>query len=428
MDEAAASAVLHREIVCPFCALACDDLTVEAESSRLRVMEHGCPRSAEAFARPFGNTVPQLAGQASSLEEATRHAAELLAASRLPLFAGLGTDTDGMRAVLRLAERTGGVVDHAGAPGLFANLMAMQSGGWITATLAEVRNRMDLLLLVGTDAVGLMPRFFERCVWPRQALLEEVLARRQVVYLGDAEHLEGAVAPDGRGAEIVGCAKHQLCEVVGALRALIAGRKLQAEEVGGVAIERLSELAEHLKGARYAVIAWAAGELPGPHADLLVASIAELIRALNATTRCVGLPLAGADNVIGANQVCGWQSGVALRTSFATGAPDYDPHLHGTSRLLERGEADLLIWIASFRHLPPPGTDLPTVVLGGASGAPGRPVEVLIPVGTPGLDHAGSVYRTDSVVAMPLRKLRETGLSSVAEVVGLIEQQLPGQG
>jgi formylmethanofuran dehydrogenase subunit B len=428
MYEVAGSAILHREVVCPFCALACDDLAVEAEGDRLRVTDRGCSISTEAFARPVQDAAPRLVGQAASLDEAVRRAAELIAASRLPLFGGLGTDTDGMRSVLRLAERTGGVVDHAGAPGLFANVLAMQSRGWITATLAEVRNRMDLLLLVGTDAAALVPRFFERCVWPRQALLEETLARRQVVYLGDAERLEAATAPDGRGAEIIGCARHALGEVIGALRALVAGRRLQAREVGGIAIERLADLAERLKSARYAVIAWAAGELPDPHADLLVGSITELIRALNATTRCLGLPLAGPDNVIGANQVCGWQSGVPVRTSFATGAPDYDPHRHATQRLLEKGEADLLVWISSFRDLPPPEADAPTILLGRAGEASARTPEVVIPVGTPGLDHAGSIYRTDGVVAMPLRKLRDGGLPSVAEVIGLIEQQLPGQG
>jgi formylmethanofuran dehydrogenase subunit B len=176
------------------------------------------------------------------------------------------------------------------------------------------------------------------------------------------------------------------------------------------------------------VIAWAAGELPGRHADLLVAGIAELIRTLNATTRCLGLPLAGPDNVIGVNQVCGWQSGVPLRTSFATGAPDYDPHRHAASHLLEGGEADLLIWISSFGDLPPPEGAAPVIVLGRASDAPARPPDVLIPVGTPGLDHAGSLFRTDGVVALPLRKLRDAGLPSVAGVIGLIERQLPGQG
>ena len=428
MDEAAEAAVLHREVVCPFCALACDDLAVEAQGVQLRIVERGCPRSTEAFARPLGSSTPALSGHPASLDEAIRRAADLLAASRLPLLAGLGTDTDGVRAVLRLAERTGGVVDHAGAPGLFANVLAMQSGGWITATLAEVRNRMDLLLLVGTDAAGLMPRFFERCVWPRQALLEEALARRQIVYLGDADRLEAATAPDGRSPEVITCPRDALGEVAGTLRALLAEQRLQAKEVGGIAIQRLAALAERLKSARYAVIAWAAGELPGRHTDLLVGRIAELIRALNATTRCLGLPLAGADNVIGANQVCGWQSGVPLRTSFATGEPDYDPHRHATSRLLELGEADLLVWISSFRDLPPPEADAPTILLGPPGESPAKPPEVLIPVGTPGLDHAGSIYRTDGVVALPLRRLRDAGLPSVAEVIGLIEQRLPGQG
>jgi formylmethanofuran dehydrogenase subunit B len=291
-----------------------------------------------------------------------------------------------------------------------------------------VRNRMDLLMLVGTDAAGLMPRFFERCVWPRQALLQEALARRQVVYLGDADRLEAAIAPGGRAAEIIGCARHALGEVVGALRALLAGRRLQATEIGGIAGERLADLAERLKGARYAVIAWAAGELPAPHADLLVGNIAELIRALNATTRCLGLPLAGSDNVIGANQVCGWQAGVPLRTSFATGAPDYDPHRHAASRLLETGEADLLIWISSFRPLPPPRSTAPAIVLGRAGEAPVSPPEVLIPVGTPGLDHPGSIHRTDGVVSLPLRELRDAGLPSVADVINLIERQLPVPG
>ena len=47
---------------------------------------------------------------------------------------------------LALAERTGGIVDHAGSRGLMANLRAQQDGGWVTATLAEIRNRADLVL------------------------------------------------------------------------------------------------------------------------------------------------------------------------------------------------------------------------------------------------------------------------------------------
>ena len=50
--------------------------------------------------------------------------------------------------------------------------------------------------------------------------------------------------------------------------------------------------------------------------------------------------------------------------------------------------------------------------------------DVFIPVGTPGIDHAGHAYRTDNVVAIRLKKLRESGLPSTAEVLSAIEHAL----
>jgi formylmethanofuran dehydrogenase subunit B len=73
--------------------------------------------------------------------------------------------------------------------------------------------------------------------------------------------------------------------------------------------------------------------------------------------------------------------------------------------------------VASLAELEPPVASIPTILLAWAGFAPKRPVEVLIPVGTPGLDHAGSLYRSDGVVALPVRRLRDAGLPSVAEVI-----------
>jgi formylmethanofuran dehydrogenase subunit B len=50
--------------------------------------------------------------------------------------------------------------------------------------------------------------------------------------------------------------------------------------------------------------------------------------------------------------------------------------------------------------------------------------EVYIPVGVPGIDHAGHTYRMDNVVAIRLFKLREVGLPSTAQVLGSIYQAL----
>jgi formylmethanofuran dehydrogenase subunit B len=91
--------------------------------------------------------------------------------------------------------------------------------------------------------------------------------------------------------------------------------------------------------------------------------------------------------------------------------------------MLHGGGVDALLWLTSFRGIEPPG-DLPTIVLGRAGWRPVRPADVLIPVGTPGLDHAGSVYRTDSVVSLPVRALRDTGLPAAATVLDAIRVRL----
>jgi formylmethanofuran dehydrogenase subunit B len=49
---------------------------------------------------------------------------------------------------------------------------------------------------------------------------------------------------------------------------------------------------------------------------------------------------------------------------------------------------------------------------------------VFVPVGTPGIDHEGQVFRTDGVVALPLGRLVERGLPSVAAVLTRIDEAL----
>jgi formylmethanofuran dehydrogenase subunit B len=73
-----------------------------------------------------------------------------------------------------------------------------------------------------------------------------------------------------------------------------------------------------------------------------------------------------------------------------------------------------------------PDVVLPTIALLRPGNTVPRAVDVLIPVGTPGLDHDGAVYRTDSVVSLPVRRLREAGLPSAADVLRGIAARLGG--
>jgi formylmethanofuran dehydrogenase subunit B len=49
---------------------------------------------------------------------------------------------------------------------------------------------------------------------------------------------------------------------------------------------------------------------------------------------------------------------------------------------------------------------------------------VFIPVGIPGIDHSGRAFRSDGVVSLPLRQLRNSGLPSTFDVLSAIEKAL----
>jgi formylmethanofuran dehydrogenase subunit B len=114
-----------------------------------------------------------------------------------------------------------------------------------------------------------------------------------------------------------------------------------------------------------------------------------------------------------------------MRTNFHRGGPEYDPYLNNGQRMLAEGEADCLVWVSSFNtQVTPPQSDATTIVLGRSGMTFEKEPEVFIPVGVPGIDHTGRTFRCDSAVALPLSKLRDSGLPSAFEVLSAVEQAL----
>lgn len=413
------------EVPSPFCGIGTDDLQIAVDGVSLKVVANGCAVNTPGFEQPITDTMPRIAGQAVSLKEAITQAARLLKTALQPVIGGCATDVNGMRGLLALADRTGAVIDNMNFSAARNNFLALQDSGWMNTTLAEVKNRCDLLLVVGTDLEAFAPRFFERYLWNAESMFVADTSLRKVIYLGKAPSGTASTAPDGQKAQVVECALNDLPEVVAVLRALVKGRLIKAERVAGIAISDLQAIAEALKQAKYGVVTWAAGALAYSQAELTVQTLSEMVKDINNHTRCSGLPLAGKEGDQTANQVCGWTTGYPARTRFSKGYPEYDPYLYDSSIMLNNGEADALIWVNAFNvRSVPPVTDLPSIVVGRSGMTFSKEPDVFIPVGTPGIDHAGHAYRMDNVVAIRLKKLRDSGLPSTAEVLNAIEQAL----
>lgn len=414
------------EVPSPFCGIGTDDLSIKVDGIVLKVTANGCAVNTPAFEQPITDTTPRIAGRTVSLEAAVSKAAELLRDRNQPTFSGCATDVNGMRALLALADKCGAVVDNINFNAARPNLLALQDSGWMNTTLAELKNRCDFLLIVGSDLEAFAPRFFERYLWNEASMFLENTADREVIYLGKSPSGNAATSPSGRKATVHPCNDADLPDVVAVLSALLKNQPVQAKLVGGIAMADLQAIADKLKAAHYGVILWGAAALTYDHAELTVQTLCNIVKDINQLgSRCSGFPLGGREGDQTANQVCGWTTGYPARVNFARGYPEYDPFLFDSQVMLNNNEADALLWVQAFNtDALPPKTDLPTIVVGRSGMHFQKEPDVFIPIGTPGIDHPGHAYRLDNVVAIRLKKLRDSGLPSTAQVLQAIEQAL----
>ncbi len=417
-------------VTCPGCGLSCDDLRIEQQAGSLRAVLNGCALAQAHFSSAFAQhgAIPAIDGKPVSLEAALEYGAELLHQARSPLFAGLATDVNGMRGVLELADRCGATLDHLNGDALFRNLRVVQDNGWFTTTFTEVRNRADLILMVGSQWHERFPRLIERVLHPGEMLFCTPDERR-LVLLGPWRDEAMPEALKALNPTLIPLPIEALSDAVALLRGLVAGRPVEAQRLQGDAGDALVKLAADLQQARYSVVSWSAAELDRPHAELLVQSLAELAKQLNAKTRSAALPLAGSQADVTSNQVCTWQLGYPLRTCLQRGYPEHDPRLCRWQNWLDDGECDLLLWVSALSaSTPPPPTHCPTLVLGHAGMRFDSPPSLFIPVGVPGVDHAGHWYRSDGVCPLPLGQLRASGLPPVSHITRILSERLAATG
>lgn len=409
-----------RNATCPACGLLCDD--IEISTSQNLSVKNACSKGIAFFERAntdSGAITPRINGKPCDLQAAVNKAAEVLSGSTNPLIAGLGTEVQGARSLLKLAQHINATLDHMHGESGMRNTRVLQNSGWITTTLAEVKNRADLILAIGTDISSTHPRFFERLTESSDSLFRTQVP--EVIYLG-AEKLDPEKSDASKDSILSSENRHKLPEILNALNAILIGKKLTNTDIGGVAHSTLLVLAEKLKNAKYAVIVWSASALNIPHAELLIQGITQLIAKLNETTRAAGLPLNSGDGDTSVHNASTWLCGYPARLKFNKGVPDYNTFRYSTAEQLN--DCDALIWVSCFNPQLPPASQSSTIVIGHPAMQFKKTPDVFIPVGVPGFDTSGLMFRMDSSITLPLKKLNERALPSLEEVITMINAKL----
>jgi formylmethanofuran dehydrogenase subunit B len=358
-----------------------------------------------------------IAGEAVTLDTAIAEAARLVAASNQPLIAGLGTDVAGARAAIALAQRVGAAIDHMHSESLLRDLDVVRSSGVMATTPTEADVHADTLLLAGP-----LPHdgLFQQIVLGSERRIGSGRSRR-IFWLCPGS--SAARAAGGKNnIQVIGKAPNDLPALLAALRARIADRPIAK---AAVSVRLLEQISRELKASRFGVAIWSAASIDA----LAIEMLCGVVNDLNAMTRFSTLPLLPADNAIGALQVCGWTTGVPMRTGFGGGYPHHDPWLFDGRRLAEAGETDCVIWISAYRAEGPPWREAPPTIALTADGAGFRvPPRVHIAVGTPAVDHAAAHYVPSTGTLAALAASQPSQTISVADAISRIAAALPDDG
>jgi formylmethanofuran dehydrogenase subunit B len=409
------------DVTCAGCGCACDDIEATVAEGRLTGLLRTCALGDAWFAergagaviddraavadRASGRpAVARIEERAVAVDEAARAAAEILRRARAPLVYGLGqTSCEAQRRAVAIAEAAGAVLDRAGGG---AAGLAYQAIGSSTATFGEIRDRAELVVAWRADPVTTHPRLPGRLRLESRALV--VVDDRRTA---TAEQADAFVELDAA----------RDFEALWALRAMIRRAPLDRDRAADLPLGDLDALAERLTAARHVALLY--GDRLGDEVDAL--ALFELVRDLSRDRHAVALGLRSEPNARGAEDVAAWQTGFPAAVSFARGHPRSDAGELGAAALLERGEVDAALVVASdpLAHLPAAAAErlreLPMVVVDTRATATATAARVAFATAADGVEVAGTVHRMDGV-PIPLRAPLDAERPSVDAVLAAI--------
>lgn len=405
---------------CPACGLLCDDIAINSNTGETATP---CGKAVQFYNTALNPKLSsaQINGNDTSLSEAIKKASALLSAAKQPLFAGLGTEVLGMRAITNLAKKTNATLDHMHSEGTVNNTLTLQNIGYQTTTLMEVKNRADVIVVIGADLNKSVPKFLEKMVWHDDTLFDKPTPKVIALAPPAGSKYESPV-------EVIAAEHDAIPEITNTLKALITdknplNRLADDTDIAGVTLGALKSIVSQLKAAQYGVVIWAASSLKTlPGAELVTQTIVQFINTLNKDNRVMGLPLNSGDGDTTVNNAFTWLTGYATRSKFVNNVPIYDPRNFSTAKQID--QTDALLWTSSFNAVTPPATDAPTIVIGHPNMQLDQAPNVFIPVAVPGVHSDGQMFRMDSSITLPLRKFKESDLPTLHSVIEQIESEL----
>jgi len=449
-----------KNVTCPICGTFCDDIELTIKNNAVVDVKNACAmgeakflsyadshhRNLKPLIRKNGELVE------TSLSEAIKKSAEILAQASYPLFYGWSsTSCEASRIGVELAEEIGGVIDNTSSVCHGPSILSIQDMGISTCTLGQIRHRADLIVYWGSDPYSAHPRHLERYTafsdgrfqpseWRRYvSRLRGVIGKKKLERASKLVLMNEVSVPPITGPQVpptleteterklividvrkthsaefadyfIQVEPNKDYELLQAMRMLVKNEELEIDKVAGVPVDVLEKIVDVMTSCKFGVLFFGVGLTMSTGKLRNIDAALALTRDLNSNTKFVIMPMRGHFNVTGANMVFTWQTGYPFAIDFSQGFPTYNPGETSAVDILARDESDAALVIASdpVANFPKNAAQnlvkKPLIVIDPEKSATALMADVVLPSAFVGIEVEGTAYRMDGV-PLPLKKV-----------------------
>lgn len=419
------------DVICPSCGTLCDDIEVVVEDNKIKSTRHACRVGSSKFLnvnKGRERRAPLIRDNGRlrevDFEVAIEESARILIEAKHPLLFGWSNTVCEAHSVgIALTEEVGGVIDSTTSVCHGPSVLAIQNVGYSAFTLGEIKNRADLVIYWGSNPMHAHPRHLSRyTIYPRGYFRERGVQDRRFIVIdvrkSDTAKIASKFVQVNPGGDY---------ELLNALRTIVNGGDISSEEVSGVPREGIYDLAKEMMNCQFGVLFFGLGLTMSPGRHRNVDNAISLVADLNRHTKFTIMAMRGHYNVTGFGEILTWQTGFPFAVDFSRGYPRYNPGETAANDVLQRGEADAALIVASdpVANFPRRAVEhlakIPLIAIEPQVTPTTELADVVIPSAIAGIEVEGTAYRMDHV-PLRMRKVVEPpeGILSDEEILKLI--------
>ena len=404
----------HKNLVCPFCSLHCDDIEIDIKDNKLSLKSDvpmTCKKKYEIFNTKSYNTDYAIAkGKVCGYRKAVDYSKNLLTKSKETIFYNSSSDVNVTREILYSASKVNAIVDHLNSSIFLKNIGIYQRRGYMATTLTEVKNKSDVIILFSNNILRDYPRLLEKYLATKDSF--SINPKRKKIYIigNKKNNFKNCKVKDKR-INFIDFDNKKIPMLLDCL--------INKDNKSKITKTLFEKLIESIDKSKYLSILWATSEFYGyKECDQIIHKISDYVVTLNEKTRAGCLSLAGNDGDVSAVQAVGWVTGFPSRIKFTGHFFEYDKDVNNAKKLIASNNCDLVIHvnvisekklILNKKHK--------NIIIGRPSTKYNIEPDVFIPCGVTGVDYPGHVFRTDNVVSLPLTALKTPNLKSAQEIL-----------